>query len=222
MKQILNLIRRYMGCCLNCGSFQPKTGCLCRPCENALQLWEKSVDQEAFKGLSLRTLYRWVPGRSDILSRLILWLKGSQQKEAWHYYAQEMCRRYADSVPDGYKIYVVPAPSRTGHKDHAHLWAEGLSRALGAELLPCLKKSGQYAQRGADRGTRALIEMELIENYTDSVDFASQALWIFADDIVTTGSTARSAHIALGRPAHFQIWALAQRSLSCGASKDLL
>ncbi|WP_157684644.1 phosphoribosyltransferase [Bdellovibrio bacteriovorus] len=174
------------------------------------------------RGLQIRSLYRWVPGRSDILSRLILWLKGSRQKEAWHYYAKEMSRNYCETLPRNFKIYVVPAPSKKGQTDHAMLWAQGLSQALGAELLPCLRKTGQYAQRGADRGTRALIEMELIENNTDTVDFESQILWIFADDIVTTGATARSAHIALGRPANFQIWALAQRSLSCGASKDLL
>ncbi|KYG66645.1 hypothetical protein AZI86_06260 [Bdellovibrio bacteriovorus] len=133
-----------------------------------------------------------------------------------------MSRNYCETLPRNFKIYVVPAPSKKGQTDHAMLWAQGLSQALGAELLPCLRKTGQYAQRGADRGTRALIEMELIENNTDTVDFESQILWIFADDIVTTGATARSAHIALGRPANFQIWALAQRSLSCGASKDLL
>lgn len=171
----------------------------------------------------MRTLYRWSPGRSDILSGLILWLKGSQQKCAWKYYAQKMARRYASDLPQGFKIYVVPAPSRhPNQRDHAYLWAEGLSLALGAEILPCLRKTGQYSQRGADRGTRALIEMGLIEKYTESVDFQSQALWIFADDIVTTGATARSAHIALGVPKHFEVWALAQRSLSCGASKDLL
>lgn len=222
MKLILNLIQKYMGCCLNCGSFQPKLGCLCDACEKSLKLWRNHQEKEPLRGLQIRSLYHWAPGRSDILSKLILWLKGSRHEVAWHYYAQEMSKNYCESLPKNFNIYVVPAPSRNGEMDHAALWAEGLSRALGAEFRPCLRKASELHQRGSDRGTRALIEMEVIENNTDSVDFESQVLWIFADDIVTTGSTARSAHIALGRPVHFQIWSLAQRSLSCGASKDLL
>jgi predicted amidophosphoribosyltransferase len=154
------------------------------------------------------------------LSRLILWLKGRQQRRAWHYYAEKMAQYSMGHIPEGFKIYIVPAPAkRRDLQDHAYLWAEGLAQALGAEIVPCLEKVGEHHQRGADRGTRALIEMQVIENSTENVDFGTRIFWIFADDIVTTGSTARSAHIALGGPQHFEVWALAQRSLSCGASK---
>lgn len=222
MTEILNQLRRYLCCCLNCGSFLPSDGCLCVECKSRLCIWEKVLEDKSPRGLLVRTLYRWAPGRSDVLSKLVLWLKGPRQKEAWAYYAKEMSRRYCEVLPSGVKIYIVPAPARGDKKDHARFWAEGLGRALGAEVLPCLKKSQYASQRGSDRGTRALIEMELIEKYTDSVDFSSQVLWIFADDIVTTGATARAAHITLGSPQHFEVWAFAQRSLSCGASSDLL
>ncbi len=222
MMCILNLIRKYAACCLNCGSFSPLPGCLCVSCEEALVPWAHSV-KRGRGSLEVLTLFEWEPGKSDALSKLILWLKGRYQKRAWKYYAQRMARQYAGHIPQGLKIYVVPAPSsRKQQKDHAYLWAESLAEALGATLLPCLRKTGNFSQRGADRGTRALIEMEVLENSTEAVGFMSQSFWIFADDIVTTGSTARSAHIALGLPKNFQIWALAQRGLSCGASRDLL
>lgn len=222
MMCILNLIRKNSACCLNCGSFSSGVGCLCQQCEMALTSWQ--YPKKANKAqLEVVTLYEWDPGRSDLLSKLILWLKGSYQKKAWAYYAHMMSRRYGGLIPEGVKIYVVPAPARKkSEKDHAYLWAEALSEALGATLVACLRKTGNYSQRGADRGTRAMIEMEVIENSTDAVGLMSQSFWIFADDIVTTGSTARSAHIAMGCPKNFQVWALAQRSLSCGASKDLL
>ncbi len=67
-----------------------------------------------------------------------------------------------------------------------------------------------------------MVELELIENSTSHVDFDAKSFWIFADDIITTGATARAAHKALGTPKHFEVWVLAQRALSCGASRDLL
>lgn len=171
--------------------------------------------------MQIQSLYDWSPGQSDLLSHLILWLKGPRQRQAWKYYAQRMAQRHWR--PQEGKVIVVPAPAtRPSAHDHASLWGQSLAEALGAEFLPCLRKSGSFSQRGADPGTRSLIELELIENYTEVVGFSTQIQWIFADDIVTTGSTARAARRALGSPVNFQVWALAQRSLSCGASRDLL
>ena len=169
-----------------------------------------------------RSLFHWKPGESDLLSNLILNLKGAGASMAWDFYAASFAQKYVPALPVGRRLRLVPAPSKTGGPDHATLFAQALARHCGAEFCPCLRKISQASQRGGSRGDRALIEMELVEKNTVMPEDWSEVLWIFVDDIVTTGSTARAAELALGRPPHFEVWVLAERSLSCGASTDLL
>lgn len=222
MKLISNLFTKHCSCCLNCGSLWSGEGLLCRPCFQALHRL-KATSPISVSALRVQALYQWHPGQSDMLSRLVLALKGDNQKEAWRFYARELSPRLALTLSTEQCLCVVPAPSRKFQaKDHAFLWGEALAESLGARFVPMLKKTQAGHQRGGDRGERALLEMETVENYTGSVDFSTKTRWILADDIVTTGATARAAYRALGSPPHFEVWALAHRSLSCGASKDLL
>ncbi|WP_374029448.1 hypothetical protein [Bdellovibrio bacteriovorus] len=171
----------------------------------------------------MRSLYRWHPGESDLLSTLILNLKGPGTKSGWNYYANQFMAFMLETLPTNKHIRIVPAPARRANmEDHAYNWGEALAHLIGAEFMPCLRKSTSVHQRGAARGERALLEMELLEKYSDLSTDSTEILWVFVDDILTTGATARAAHKALGSPSHFEVWVFARRSLSCGASKDLL
>lgn len=222
MKSIAQFLLKYLSCCLNCGSLLVSRAVHCNPCDNALRsLRTKGAKYEA--PLKIHAYYFWNPGQSDSLSRLFISLKGGRTERFWRFYATRFMAQVIHSFPEDRPIYIVPAPSRTkGKKDHAFLWAQALAEACGGLLIPCLEKHSYSHQRFSDRGDRALIEMKLDEIYTQTVDFSDRALWIFADDILTTGSTARAAHKALGHPANFEVWVLAQRGLSCGASRTLL
>lgn len=222
MNPTFNLFKKHLSCCLNCGSFLVTKGRFCRYCALKLDRWEQATPI-LVPPFQVRAHYSWDPGRSDILSQLVLSLKGTGNEEAWRYYAQDFARKNLSNLTSNRRIQVVPAPAkRIDQKDHSFAWAQGLAESLGASLHPCLEKLSKHHQRGADRAERALIEMKLREKSTSPVDFAPETLWIFADDVLTTGATARAAHIALGCPAHFEVWVLAHRRLSCGASRHLL
>ncbi len=44
-----------------------------------------------------------------------------------------------------------------------------------------------------------------------NANFPPQARVVFADDVLTTGSTARAAFKALGKPSGFEVWAIVWR-----------
>lgn len=225
MISFMHLLASYCSCCLNCGSFFVRSGLLCKPCDKTLQRLRCAPAQET-KPYATRALFEWNPGQSDLLSHLVLSLKGPGHKKVWSFYASKFAQAFSETLPTGKKIYVIPAPAnKPNRRDHAYLWAEALASSLGATLLPGLEKAGPGGsgkQRRKDRGERALIELKANVNYTEGVPFSEAPLIIFADDILTTGATARAAHVALGSPPHFEVWVLAKRSLSCGASRDLL
>lgn len=170
----------------------------------------------------VKAYYEWKPGESDLLSRMFLALKDRRSSGAWTYHAEQFARQRIGELGQR-PIWIVPAPSRLEtQKDHAYLWGEALAYLMGAEFKPCLARASDSHQRGGDRAERALIEMRLREKYTGTLASSSEALLVFVDDIYTTGATARAAYRALGSPPHFEVWVLAHRSLSCGASGDLL
>ncbi|WP_413576339.1 hypothetical protein ACLVWU_18325 [Bdellovibrio sp. HCB290] len=162
-------------------------------------------------------LFRWNPGTSDLLSAQLAGLKGYRKNPDWKHWAQNFISKRIQMGLPTRKIIIIPAPS-SGHRagDHAQQWAQALADAVGAELCLCLTKKAKTHQRGATRDRRVLVELELDENSSMVSEFWSEALWVFADDIVTTGSTALAAYEALGRPPHFEAWALAHRTLACG------
>lgn len=224
MSAYRDLIHRYVRCCLHCGSLFPNSGLLCEHCEKSI---EPFLEYEDLALPFVKTLYLWRPAQSDILSNLMLHLKGSLQARAWQYYAQKFLRIHLFSESRRFeKIIVVPAPARGKARDHAFHWGQALSQGLGAHFLPCLRKSpsgdeGTH-QKSKGRSERDLIRFEVNEISTIPPISNLKTLWIFADDIYTTGSTARAAYEALGTPVNFEVWALSKRSLSCGASKVLL
>lgn len=219
MNSLRTLLNRCLTPCLHCGSFNKSDGLLCPPCRITVNSYLKpqleSLDWGVFEAYSL---FKWTPGTSDLLSAQLVGLKGTQQNSDWNHWAGKfLIRRIQRGLPDR-RIIVIPAPSSNPSrgKDHAYQWAEALSEALGAELYPCLNKKANLSQRGASRERRVQVELELDENSSLVSENWSEALWVFADDIVTTGSTVLAAYEALGRPPHFEAWTLAHRTLTCG------
>lgn len=215
----MNLIQTYLSTCLHCGSFRVTPAGLCVHCQALLSDYGYQSDRIQER---LRALYLWYPGESDLLSALVLSLKGKRSQRAWDVFARRMVVSTLPNLKPGKRLHFVPAPSKDGKEDHAFYFAQALAKHAGGIFLPCLGKASSGNQRSADRGQRALIEMELVEKNTALSENSTDILWVFVDDILTTGSTARAAQLALGSPPHFEIWVLAVRGLSCGQSSDML
>jgi predicted amidophosphoribosyltransferase len=215
--------------CLYCGSLDRGPDGLCSFCSKDLWSWQRGEGElfhHQIQKLQVEALFRWIPGKQEVLSKLLRSLKGRGTEKFWRYYAEEFLRRHWKEVPVQKRFLLVPAPSRGGEKDHAYYFVKALSEAgVGFELYNCLsRENANVSQKKRTRSQRQRTAMGWAENFTLK-EFNTKSVGkhiIFVDDVVTTGSTARAAWRTLGKPRDFAVWALAQRGLSCGASRDLI
>jgi len=215
--------------CLYCGSLDRGADGLCEICSEDLWSWQKiggGLFHQKIHKLEVQTLFHWIPGKQEVLSRLVRELKGTQGRKLWQVYAGEFAKQVTlDKAVKRKPILLIPAPSRKGEKDHALLFAEALTAERPhIEIYNCLSRHSSGSQKKKSRSQRQRARVEWAENFT-LPDFQAKAVGkkvIFIDDIVTTGSTAMAAWKALEKPRDFAVWALAQRGLSCGASRYLI
>ena len=213
----------YIKVCLNCGCFDIGPGLHCEPCSTKLRDWESATVH--FMGeIPTWSLYDWESRNSEMLSRLIMALKNGNNRGAWSHLANMFINNHVKYITQLSKaIIFVPAPSRQKIKqDHAYLWCKSLQEGMGGAFWPGLQRLSDQHQRGSGRAERALMRFSVDEKLTWPPMGASEKLWVFVDDIFTTGATARAAYDCLGRPKNFMVWALARRKLACDETLDLL
>lgn len=180
--------------------------------------------------------------RDENLKNLILSLKGNAPQWAFDELAQLWLRQFPEEalnaqikkafiiVPPDHQPRLLPGPLRSGER-----LKQVLARAIGEDQAPrmhALRLARSFAKH---LGLRAL-EGLLVDDSRTSVDqkmrdrkqrirdrryrisapeeflFIENQCFIFVDDLVTTGATARAAYEALGQPPDFRIWALFHRS----------
>lgn len=223
MNFLTQLFRSFVFPCLHCGSLQSTTLQFCTNCFATLSRFQSErlhCYNEA--PYPIYAQYEWNPGESDLLSTLFLSMKGSRSEARWQTIAPLFANKRMSEEIASLPVRIVPAPSSVSGPDHAFYWGRALAAHLQAEFAPCLVKAQKRHQRGANKRQRQRLRIEVDEKYSGLSKESTEVLWVFVDDILTTGSTAHAAYEALGSPPHFEVWVLGRRSLSCGASRYLL
>lgn len=169
--------------------------------------------QTSYEYGDVYSLFEWSPGESNMLSRLILWLKGAHQSEAWTFYAERFLQKRLSLPISHRRVRIVLPPRKDKSRRHAEFWGDSLGRQLASSvLMPFAEEPSQQTQKQASVQERSKRRYKLREEFTEFVGQNHSDLWVFADDILTTGSTAKAAHLALGSPPHFEVWCLGQRA----------
>ncbi len=159
-------------------------------------------------GFLTRWLFDWTLDSDSTVGAAVRALKSGARRLAWRSLAAHWGARALDS--EVIRPVFVPSPSRDGVRDHAFAFAEELASVWGGRLELCLGFPMEASAKPQKKlGAAARRKRILIAKYFPKL--AARETLVFVDDVITTGSTARAAHSALGRPSDFVAWALASR-----------
>ena len=154
------------------------------------------------------SLLTWTPQTASFVRPLIYGYKGGRAALA----SEKLATLFLNERGPVEKSVLVSAPSKAF--DHSVLWTQELARQAKWPAIAALddKTSRAERQKELQAGERGLRRFVLKEHFAYPYDPVSDAKRIvFADDVVTSGSTAMAAYMALGDPEHFEVWSLVAR-----------
>lgn len=201
----LNLFRF----CAVCQSFVPPIDWLCGYCWKRMENYYL-LSRDVFrleKTLSHLRLFDWHEENEAFARTFLSSLKRVKAPFVFRRLALECFSRFAHTSfwPKTASPVFVPAPpSIPGKPNHAMEFAKALAFYFGGEAQPLLKRTLLSTQKSKNRFSRSQIRFDL-------TDKPKGEFFIFTDDILTSGWTARKAFKALGSPKNFRICTLAWR-----------
>ena len=129
--------------------------------------------------------------------------------------SRELLHRIVQIQPLEKNTILIPAPASPNSpiKDHAFCFTSSLARISNIPIKNSLSRLFFYKEEQQKQKTRqARQELQIIEIENTTATTASPTQhFIFVDDILTTGATARAAWKALGKPKDFKILTLTWR-----------
>jgi len=193
--------------CPVCRQSFPPIEWLCIRCLNKLKSFYLKPQnlmrmQSSFRHLRL---IDWTLENDAFIRAVLMSLKGPGRSLFFEVLAKEFFMRvqYLLSLKRDVPLTFIPCPSRNFLKDHGFFWAQALGRQFGLPVQQALSPLdaglSQKAKRLSLRGGRKFL--------LDQKVLKSKNL-VFADDVVTSGATAKAAFLALGKPDSFMVWSI--------------
>lgn len=188
---------------------------LCGQCaafvqRNRYRQWARFQD-----GIPVLSLFEWNERQHSFFHEYASSLKGGGSSLIYESIAADLLALRASlkkPATDGdlRQWAIVPAPGAGGIRDHAEELAFQIAKLAGAQFLPCFERFGQQSQKSKSMSQR-WAQPALQIRPGDHPPIMSGTVYIFIDDVITTGSTALFAHKCLGKPEHFEIWTIFNR-----------
>ena len=210
----LNLFRS----CAICQSFIPPINWLCPYCWRKLEthyLCSRDIHRLE-KTFSHLRLFDWHEENEAFIRPLLNSLKQTKASFIYRRLALECFSRFAYTSiwPKKVSPVFIPAPPSNPKKpNHALELSKALAFYCGGRVQPILKKTVLSSQKGKSRFLRSQVQFDLTAPPQGEV-------FVFIDDILTTGWTARKAFKTLSSPKNFFICTLAWRRKTSAVIKD--
>ena len=171
-----------------------------------------------------RFLYDWDdrrPRSARVLRDVILSAKGETSDALVDFWTHEFARRATVggqlSRKRNWIVFAPPTRRHGSGLDHAARLAERLSRKTDSTLRfedgvleHAPSRRGFGSQKMKSRTDRSQVEFTIVPHMKQRIESAEGFLLI--DDVVASGSTAKAAWSALGKPKAFEVWAIAYRA----------
>ena len=208
--------------CLHCGSMNRVYGGLCNWCNRQLLKNTTSFTGRAHD-LEIHAFFHWHQRESDVLSKLLLHLKGPQSD--WDYWGQKWSELWEEglgrmSYGAKSKYILIPAPRQGDKPDHALKFCKALSLSTGLEMEDCLRLKTSRSQKKMSMNDRSRDWGENIYALQNTNIQRPGKRLILVDDIVTTGATALESFKALNYHGKKTVFSLARRAPSLPEKMD--
>ena len=166
-----------------------------------------NIESQQIQGMQVYSFYRWTHINHGPLSRLVYALKGGESLSALDiFFTENIGLHLKFAIQNLSTFSLVPSPSkRPGVRDHSLALTEAVAHKIHCPIKNILLREDLSSQRNLSRKERFHRRMTL----EPGVSCPSQVL--FVDDVLTTGSTAKAAYEALGRPKNFKVLCFVER-----------
>lgn len=209
----------YIRICHVCKKYEfQSTSLLCESCKTQL-LHQSDLSQKELHldlGFTVYTWCHWTEDNDSLLRPTIYALKGGYLKQAIY----ELCTEASLHISETFQAQpiLLPAPSKNkNQKDHAYIIAESLAEIFNLKIINAFERVNTSAlQKSKSKSQRKLPNLKLNSDLTLTERkslFKPENNFLFVDDIVTTGSTAKHAFKSVNKHYKFSSFSLFYRPL---------